>query len=135
MNSATDTQEILQKQLKSCSRQLAGTLALGAAAAGFAIFGQDALTQARPIFPMIDQIYGSWQSWYIGALLIFGVVWAIAVVQKINFIQYCVQRLRAQRRVDEQIALRASRAEAAKRQAEPARVAPSRHGRSNKFDY
>ncbi|WP_295993916.1 hypothetical protein [Rugamonas sp.] len=136
MNNAPDT-DILQKQLESSSWQLAGTVTLGAAALALAIFGQDALAQARPIFPMIDQIYGSWQSWYIGALIILGLVWAVAMVQKINTIQYCMKRLQAQRRIAEQHALRASRAQAAKRPApaQPTKPAPARAGRSSKFDY
>src|SRR5471032_737165 len=126
MDSASETQVILQQQLKSCGWQLARTVTVGAIAPAL----------ARPLFPMIDQIYGSWQGWYIGALLIFGVVWAIALVRQLNGLQYLLTRLKAERRLEQQRALRESRARAARLEPkEPAHRPVVRATRSNKFDY
>jgi hypothetical protein len=139
MNSVSDTLDILQQQLKSTGWQLTGTVTMGVIAATLALFGQNSLALARPIFPMIDQIYGSWQSWYIGALIIFGLVWAIAVVRQLNALQYLLTRLKAEQRLEQQRALRESRAQAAKQapKQEPERIRPLHvhGGRSNKFDY
>ena len=136
MDSASETQVILQQQLKSCGWQLARTVTVGAIAASLALFGENSLALARPLFPMIDQIYGSWQGWYIGALLIFGVVWAIALVRQLNGLQYLLTRLKAERRLEQQRALRESRARAARLEPkEPAHRPVVRATRSNKFDY
>ena len=139
MNSASDTQTILQQQLKSCSWQLAGTVTMGAIAATLALFGQSSLSLARPIFPMIDQIYGAWESWYISALMVFGLVWAFALVRQLNGLQYLLGRLKAEQRLEQQRALRESRAQAAKKPVAPepvhSRPAPLHATRSNKFDY
>lgn len=139
MNSASDTQAILQQQFKSCGWQLAGTVTIGAIAATLALFGQSSLSLARPIFPMIDQIYGAWESWYIGALIIFGMVWAFALVRQLNGLQYLLGRLKAEQRLEQQRALRASRAQAAKKAPTPepvrSRPPPVHATRSNKFDY
>jgi len=115
---------------------LVRTVTVGAIAASLALFGENSLALARPLFPMIDQIYGSWQGWYIGALLIFGVVWAIALVRQLNGLQYLLTRLKAERRLEQQRALRESRAQAARLEPkEPARRPVVRATRSNKFDY
>jgi hypothetical protein len=139
MNSAPDIQTVLQQQLKSCSWQLTGTITMGVIAATLALFGQNSLALARPLFPMIDQIYGAWQGWYVGALLIFGLVWAIALVRQLNGLQYLLTRLKAEQRLEQQRALRESRRMAAKQAPKPeperARPLPANNGRSNKFDY
>jgi len=139
MNSATDTQSILQQQLKSCGWQLTGTVTMGVIAASLALFGQNSLALARPIFPMIDQIYGAWESWYIGALIIFGLVWAIALVRQLNGLQYLLTRLKAERRLEQQRTLREARAQAARQAPKqaPERIRPLNvHAtRSSKFDY
>src|SRR5471032_771598 len=119
MTSASETQAILQQQLKSCGWQLTRTVIVGALAAALALFGQNSLALARPLFPMIDQIYGSWQGWYVGALILFGVVWAIALVRQLNGLQYLLGRLKAEQRLQQQRALRESRAQAAKKPVAP----------------
>jgi hypothetical protein len=147
MTYASDTQDLLDQRVKTTGWQIAQTVALGLMAACLALFGQACLARARPLFPFIDQNYAAWQSGYTLALLAIGVVWVVAMLQKISFFQDCVQRLRIQQRLDEQYAVRAQKAEAARLEKQaahaeavvakalPLAARPDKTARSNKFDY
>lgn len=145
MTYASDIQTLLDQRLKATGWQIAQTVVLGLLAACLALFGQVCLARARPIFPFIDQNYEAWQGGYTLVLIMIGIVWVVAMLQKISFFQDCLERLRSQRRLDEQYALRAQQAEEARlareaakhaREAEAARPSRvNRAARSNKFDY
>lgn len=141
MNSAAITQELLDQQLKTCGWHVAATLGLGLLAVPLALYGQDSLEAARPIFPVIDQNYGSWQAAYLLALLVLGLVWAAAMRQKINHFQTGLHNLRTQRRIDEHRQLRARQAEEARQARAAARAEQASQplfrpsGRGGKFDY
>ncbi|MES2262976.1 MAG: hypothetical protein V4724_31005 [Pseudomonadota bacterium] len=138
MNNASDTQLLWEQHLATCGWHIAGTVALGVLAACLGLFGQHCLLQARPIFPLIDQNFALWQSGYVLILLVIGVVWTAAVLQKISYFQDCLQRIKLQRQLDERNEARARRAEEEKREQQQAMAAamPLRHGgRSRKFDY
>lgn len=147
MTYASDTQELLDQRVKTTGWQIAQTVALGLMAACLALFGQACLARARPIFPFIDQNYAAWQSGYTLVLLLIGVVWVVAMLQRISFFQDCLQRLRIQQRLDEQYAIRAQKTEearlakqaahaaAAVAKALPQAARPDKAARSGKFDY
>lgn len=157
MTYASNIQTLLDQRLKTTGWHIAQTVVLGLLAACLALFGQVCLVRARPIFPFIDQNYQAWQGGYTLVLIVIGVVWVVAMLQKISFFQDCLERLRSQRRLDEQYALRAELAEqarqeklAAKQAREAAAARPFRSSssssssssastssntRSNKFDY
>jgi hypothetical protein len=80
-------------------------------------------------------------------LTVIGLVWLVAMLQRISFFQDCLERLRSQRRLDEQYAVRkqladeARQAKAAEKAAREAEAEAARAARlnkgahSNKFDY
>ncbi|MFA9215602.1 MAG: hypothetical protein ACEQSK_00710 [Sphingomonadaceae bacterium] len=148
MNDAVDQQTYLSERLTASGWHIARTIALGIAAAGLAVFGEECLARARPIFPLIDQNYGLWQLAYAGVLLVMALVWAAAVLQKINLYQNCLQHMRQQRQLDELRQRRVLKAQQAKEAREAERrardeqrkaAAPprfqSRGISSSKFDY
>jgi hypothetical protein len=138
----------LNQRLTACSWQIARTVALGLAAAGLAMFGEECLAEARPIFPLIDQNYGLWQAAYFGVLLLMGLVWAAAILQRVGLYQDCQRHIRMQQELEEvreRRALKAQQDKEAREAREAVRQAKeeelhqprflSRRGRSNKFDY
>lgn len=144
MTYASETQSLLDQRVQTTGWQIARTVTLGLLAASLSLFGQTCLARARPIFPMIDQNFMAWQSGYSFALLVMGVVWVAAMLQKVNQFQDCLQSLRMQRRLDAQYAVRAQKASEARRAKEAVIVAqaaeapPARydkHARSDKFNY
>lgn len=147
MTYASDTQNLLDQRLKTTGWQIVQTVVLGALAAVLALFGQVCLVRARPLFPFLDQNFDAWEGGYTLVLLAIGVVWVVAMLQRVSFFQECLERLRSQRRLDEQYALRAEKAEqarlareAARAEAEAADALPNRlkyhkTARGNKFDY
>jgi ABC-type multidrug transport system fused ATPase/permease subunit len=145
MTYASETQSLLDQRVQTTGWQIARTVVLGLLAACLSLFGQACLARARPLFPMIDQNFTAWQSGYSFALLVIGVVWVAAMLQKVNQFQDCLQNLRMQRRLDAQYAVRAQKAAEARRAREDATAAaqsaeapPARYdknARSNKFNY
>ncbi|KQW87386.1 hypothetical protein ASC94_28820 [Massilia sp. Root418] len=133
--------------MKTTGWQIAQTVVLGLLAACLSLFGQVCLERARPIFPALDQNFAAWQSAYTLVLIVIGLVWLAAMLQRISFFQDCLERLRSQRRLDEQYAVRKQQAEEARQakaaekaareaEAEAARAARLNKGaRSTKFDY
>jgi hypothetical protein len=145
MTYASETQSSLDQRVQTTGWQIARTVVLGLLAASLSLFGQACLARARPLFPMIDQNFVAWQSGYSFALLVIGVVWVAAMLQKVNQFQDCLQSLRMQRRLDAQYAVRAQKAAEARRAKEEAIAAtqaaeapPARYdknARSDKFNY
>eukprot|EP01032_Pedospumella_encystans_P026893 gene26893-30405_t len=150
MNYASDTQTMLDQRLKTTGWQIAQTVVLGLLAGCLSLFGQVCLERARPIFPALDQNFAAWQSGYTVVLMVIGIVWLVAMLQRISFFQDCLERLRSQRRLDEQYAVRRQQAEQARlaREAEKAAKAAreaeadaaraariGKNARSTKFDY
>lgn len=142
MTSAQPLHDELTQQLKICGRQIAGTLTVGVVACALAVFGQNALMEARPIFPFIEQTYTIWQVAYGAFLILAGLAWAYALLQRINGWQECQHRLKTLRRIDEQKEQRARRAEEIRREREQAYLStlqttsPTfKNSRSKKFDY
>jgi len=138
MSNALTALETLEQNLKDCTRQAGLIVVWGCAAAAMALFGQQSLDHARPIFPMIDQNYGLWQSAYALALLLMCVIWVSAVLQKIGHIQECTLRLKLQRQHDEKLAARRAQALEARRvfeEEKATRPPASFRIRSKKFDY
>lgn len=147
MTYASDTQTMLDQRLKTTGWQIAQTVVLGLLAGCLSLFGQVCLERARPIFPALDQNFAAWQSGYSLVLIIIGIVWLVAMLQRISFFQDCLERLRSQRRLDEQYGLRRQQAEearlaklaekaASEAEAEAARAARlNKNTRSTKFDY
>lgn len=137
--SALDTQLFLQERLKTCGWQIAKTVAMGIAAAGLAMFGQECLLRARPLFSLIDQNFSLWQTGYVLVLMVMGLLWAAALLQKINLLQDCQRHISMHRQRELQKAAREAKAMAARqekqkqvtKEASP-RVKPTR---STKFDY
>lgn len=144
MNSPTESELLWSQRARSVGWQIVRTIMLGVVAIVLAMYGQDALLQARPIFPLIDQNYVLWQIAYVLILLIIGLAWAAAMLQKVRVYQDCTHNARMQRRIDEERQLRIQRALDAKearaaRQAEidMALTSPAinKNKRSGKFDY
>lgn len=146
MNHASETSLLLEERLKATGWQIVTTVMWGVMAAVLAIFGQHCLEQARPIFPMIDQNFGLWQNGYAVALLAFALAWLAALMQRLNLLLDCRDRIKVQRRIDEEKARRERAREerraqqlqaAAAAAAAPEIIRPPRFkpGRSTKFDY
>ena len=148
MNDAVELEIDLNQRLRSSTWHIVGTVAWGLAAAGLAVFGQQCLEQARPIFPLIDQNFGLWQAAYVGVLLVMGLVWAAAVLQKVGIYQDCMRHIRMQRELDEVRERRALKAQQEREEREARLRAKeqelselkqprfqSRAARSTKFDY
>lgn len=141
MSTASDTQLFLEERLTACCWHIAKTVALGALAAGFGVFGQECLLRARPIFPLIDQNYVLWQTAYMLVLMVMGLIWAAALLQKINLRQDYQRHIRMHRQREEQKAARAARIQAVREErqqkAQAAYEPPPRpkQERSSKFDY
>jgi hypothetical protein len=148
MTDIAEPQIDLDQRLTACAWHIARTVALGAAAAGLAVFGEQCLAEARPIFPMIDQNYGLWQAAYAAVLLLMGLVWAAAMLQKIGIYQDCLRHIRMRKELEEIRERRALKAQQEKEEREAQRKAREsvlddfkqprfqpRSTRSNKFDY
>lgn len=148
MNDAADSEIDLDQRLTACGWQIVRTIALGAAAAGLAVFGEECLAEARPIFPLIDQNYGLWQAAYVGVLLLMGLVWAAAMLQKVGIYQDCLRHIRMRKELEEIRERRALKAQQEKEEREARRKAREdaledfkqprfqpRSTRSTKFDY
>lgn len=138
----------LKDRLNASGWLIFRTVLLGAVAAGVATYGEHALTESRPIFPLIDQNFGLWQASYALAVLLVGVTWLLAMRQKIGLYQNTLHHLKMQRIIEEQRARRAQREEemraareARRKELEARREAASttpfmrKNGRSSKFDY
>lgn len=137
MNPA-DTLDLLHERMKTCGWHIAATLGLGLLAAPLAVYGEHCLAEAAPIFPLIQQNYGLWQSAYVGALIVIGLLWAAAMLQKIHAFQDNLAHIRTQQRILEQRAMRERAAQAPKQEREiiaPVLSPSMRNARSNKFDY
>ena len=148
MTDIAEPQIDLAQRLTASGWHIARTIALGLVAAGLSVFGEECLAEARPIFPLIDQNYGLWQAAYVGVLLLMGLVWAAAVLQKIGIYQDCQRHIRMQKELDQVRERRALKAqqereerearrkarEEAQHELNPQRFLP-RRTRSNKFDY
>lgn len=140
MTTASDTQLFLEERLKACGWQIAKTIGLGVLAAGFSLFGQDYLESARPLFTMIDQNFALWQTAYVLVLLVMGLLWAAALLQKINLRQDTKRHIRTHLQREAQKATRDAKIQAARQarlDAAAANEPPPRPkpGRSTKFDY
>jgi len=144
--SQTDIHSDLQARLNATGWHIFRTVLLGAIAAGLAMYGQHALTEARPIFPLIDQNFGLWQTSYVGAILLVGITWLLAMRQKLGLYQNCLHHMKMQRIIDEQRQRRAERDEEMRKtraerrreqEAEAVRNTPfmRKNARSTKFDY
>ncbi|WP_395401941.1 hypothetical protein ACHMW6_28295 [Pseudoduganella sp. UC29_106] len=147
MNSVSELQAALATQVHDAKRQLTGTVILGLMAAFLAFVGQSALTQARPIFPMVDMAYSSWQSGYNFVLWLLALAWLAALVKQSVQFQELRERYESQKQMDLLYAQRAEErrlaAEERGRQAAAAAAAEAalpkkkfdKNARSRKFDY
>lgn len=137
MNTATDTLTFLRQRLSACVWKIVRTVGWGLLAVALAAYGQQCLSEAYPIFPLIRQNYGIWQCAYALVLALLGVGWLAAMSQGINAFQEYAGRVRVQRRIEEQRAARAHKAQLARQEREAAASTPTpmRGGRGNKFDY
>lgn len=137
MSNPSELQTRLAQQASTCGWNIVKIIALGIMAGGAALFGQHSLSGARPIFPFIEQNFGLWQSAYVITELVIGLVWAAAVLQKINLFQEATKRLRMQQQLEEKKEVRAQKILTAKRveAAAEAKKFASKTARSTKFDY
>jgi hypothetical protein len=147
MDSVSELQSALGMRVHDAKRQLTGTVILGLMAALLAFVGQSALTQARPIFSMVDLAYSSWQSAYHFVLWLLALAWLAALVKQSVQFQELRERYESQKQMDLLYAQRAEErrlaAEERARQAAAlaaAEAAPPRrkfdkNARSTKFDY
>lgn len=144
MTTAADTQLYIEQHLKAAAWHILQTLALGLLAAGFALFGQECLEGARPLFPLIDQNFVLWQASYVLVLLVIGLIWFSVLLRNIHLRQDYKRHLRAHLQREEIKAEREAKALAAKLEKLAALEAlnaandpPPRPktGHSNKFDY
>lgn len=144
MNTAEELLASLHRDVKKSGWQIVTTFALGLAAAPLALYGQDCLEGARPIFPLIDQNFAMWQAGYVGLLIMFFLLWTTAVSQRFKHYQEC-QRLcalhvdleekkerRAQKILQDKEDREARRLE---RLAEKFIPLSARQARSTKFEY
>ena len=136
MSDTSEIQTRLAQQASSCGWHIVKIIMLGIFAAAVALFGQHYLSGARPIFPFIDQNFGLWQTAYVIAELVMGLVWAAAVLQKVNLFQEALRRQRTQQTLDEKKDARMQKILVAKRAAtlEVKKFVP-KTARSSKFDY
>jgi hypothetical protein len=144
MTDVAEPQIDFSQRLTASGWHIARTIALGVVAAALGIFGEECLAQARPIFPLIDQNYGLWQTAYAAVLILMGLVWAAAVLQRISIYQDCLRHMRMQKQLEEVRERRALKAQQEREAREAARKAReeelkprfhSRNARSTKFDY
>jgi hypothetical protein len=136
MSNSSELQTRLAQQVSTCGWNIVKIIVIGIVAGGVALFGQHSLSGARPIFPFIEQNFGLWQSAYVVIELVIGLVWAAAVLQKINLFQEAMRRLRMQAQLEEKKEERAQKMLAVKRaEAAQAKKNVSKTARSAKFDY
>jgi hypothetical protein len=143
MKSPADTLIDLNARLKATGWHIVEILVLGALAVALAAYGQDSLEGARPIFPMIDQNFALWQAGYVGVLVLAGLLWAAALLQKLNLFQNCLAHMKIQRGLEEKHQRREQereqrKLEAAQSKEDSERAAVSvsfKKTRSTKFDY
>jgi len=134
----------LHARLSATGWHIFRTVLLGAVAAALAAYGEQKLTEARPIFPLIDQNFGLWQAAYAAAVLLTVVTWLLAMRQRIGLYQNCLHHIKMQKVIEEQRERREQREqearearEARRREMEELRSRPPVRGntRSTKFDY
>jgi len=149
MDTVSPTQIALTQHLHDAKRHLTGTVILGVMAALLAFVGQSALSQARPIFTMVDLAYSSWQSGYNFVLWVLAFAWLAALAKQCMLFHELRDRLESQKRLDERYAERAEqRREAAEErrlaaeerasheaEAQKPRKKLDKNARSNIFDY
>jgi hypothetical protein len=145
MEPVSPAQIALGQQLQDTRRQLTGTVILGLMAAFLAFVGQSALTQARPIFTMVDLAYSSWQSGYNFVLWALALAWLAALVKQCVLFQDLRERYASQQQMDLLYSQRAedrrlaaeerAKQEAAAREANKQPKKYDKNARSNKFDY
>jgi len=133
-----------EQRIRASRWLIVKTLTLGALAAVLAVLGQGWLESAAPLFPIISQNYGVWQVAYLAALLAIFLLWAAAMLQKVNLLQHSKQGRDKQLRIEEYNQRLAQKKEEARlrreerlREQAQERIAPPLAGtaRSNKFDY
>ena len=138
-----DPHAFWEQRIRACRWMIAKTFGLGAVAAALAILAQGWLEHAAPIFPVISQNYGIWQSAFLLSLVLLFLLWCAALMQKFGLLQNSKQGLAVQMRIDEHNARREARLQAARDQREKLRKEREERsiyhkasgGRSTKFDY
>jgi len=137
-----DPHAFWESRIKASRWMIVKTFSLGAVAAALGVLGQGWLEDAAPLFPIISQNYGIWQTIYVLALVLIFLLWAAAMRQKFGLLHNSKQGLATQYRIDEQNARREERARAIRERREQLREERAEHtiyhkagGRSNKFDY
>ena len=135
-----------EQRIRASRWLIAKTAILGTLAAVLGVLGQGWLESAAPLFPIISQNYGAWQAAYLAALLATFLLWAAAMLQKVNLLQNSRQGRDMQLRIDEHKQRAAQKKEEARlrreerrKEMEQERIAPPpafvKNARSNKFDY
>ena len=130
-----------EQRIKASRWLITKTVALGASAAVLGVLGQGWLEDAAPLFPVISQNYGIWQSGYLLALLIIFIVWAAAMRQKMGLLQNSKHGFEVQMRIaeyNERIAQKAREARERRLKMEADRdpmLFFKNAARSKKFDY
>ena len=133
--------EFWEQRIKASRWLITKTMALGAAAAVLGVLGQGWLEDAAPLFPIISQNYGIWQSGYLLALLIIFLIWAAAMRQKLGLLENSKKGFEVRLRIAEYNERRAQQAQEARErrqkledERDPVSFFKSAT-RSKKFDY
>lgn len=141
MTNSIDTANYLSQRLKTSGWHIVSTIGLGLAAVVLAFFGQQFLADARPLFPVIEQNYAIWQTAYAAVVLLIGVLWVVAMSQRVKLFRDCQQRIAKQRLLDDEREERAQHALMVKMERERLRAEAEpvpffkRNPRGSKFDY
>ena len=125
----TELLELLDWQVQTSLRHIAGTVIIGILAGCLVVFGEHSLERARPLFSVIDQNYGMWQNGFGFVTILIAFVWVAAMMQKISLYQDCVRKRQIQQRVVDQQRAREEAAEERRRQREQERA--EREAREN----
>ncbi|GAB2875491.1 hypothetical protein GCM10027277_50910 [Pseudoduganella ginsengisoli] len=141
--------ELLDWQVETSLRHIAGTVITGLLAGCLIVFGEHSLERARPLFSVIDQNYGMWQNGFGFVTILIGFVWVAAMMQKVNLYLDCVRKRNVQQRVVDQLRAKEAAQEERRRQREQERAerealanepalaggAMRKRDGSNRFDY
>lgn len=90
-----------EQRIRASRWMITKTFALGAIAVPLAVYGQGWLEHGAPLLPILSQNYGLWQTVYIGALVLFFLLWVAALRQKFGLLENSKLGLAKQQRIDE----------------------------------
>jgi hypothetical protein len=130
-----------EQRIRASRWLITKTMGLGASAAVLGVLGEGWLQDAAPLFPIISQNYGIWQTGYLLALLIIFFIWAFAMRQRLGLLANSKHGFQVQLRIAEYNARRAEQARVAKERRDKLKEERDpllffkRATRSKKFDY